>query len=173
MIVADVLGNLDLHLLSFPASELAVGFRNRRFSIEEVVRTALERIDHIQDRFNAFTVIYAEQGLDAARRADLALENGKATGPLHGVPVSIKDFTPTKGQLTTRGSKAFAGHCGTYDAVIVQRLKAAGAIVVAKTTTPEFAFSSFTESPLWGVTRNPWNSAHTPGGSSGGAAVSS
>ena len=87
-------------------------------------------------------------------------------------PVSIKDFTPTKGQLTTQGSMAYKDHYGTCDAVIVQRLKAAGAIVVAKTTTPEFAYSSFTQSRLWGVTRNPWNPALTPGGSSGGAAVS-
>ena len=172
MSVVDVVGSTDLHLLSLPASELAAGFRNRQFSVKEVVRAALARIDHVQGRFNAFTEIYAEQGLDDARRADMALESGGVIGPLHGVPVSIKDFTPTKGQLTTRGSKSFSGHYGTCDAIIVQRLKAAGAIVLAKTTTPEFAYSSFTHSPLWGVTRNPWNPAHTPGGSSGGAAVS-
>ncbi len=172
MRVVEFVGSPDLHLLNLPASELAAGFRNRQFSVEEAVRAALARIDHVQGRFNAFTEIYAEQGLDDARRADMALENGGAIGPLHGVPVSIKDFTPTKGQLTTRGSKILSGHRGTRDAIIVQRLKAAGAIVLAKTTTPEFAYSSYTQSPLWGVTRNPWNPALTPGGSSGGAAVS-
>ena len=166
------MGSLDQDPLTLSASELAIGFRNRRFSVEEVIRASLERIEYVQDRFNAFTQIYAEEGIEAARHADLKLACGTAAGPLFGVPVSVKDLTPTKGQLTTRGSKAFAGHCGAYDAVIVQRLKAAGAIVVAKTTTPEFAYSSFTQSPLWGVTRNPWNPACTPGGSSGGAAVS-
>ena len=166
------MGSLDQELSSFSATELVTGFRDRRFSVEEVIRASLERVEHVQDRFNAFTQIYAEHGLAAARRADLVLASGLATGPMFGVPVSIKDFTPTKGQLTTRGSKAFADHYSTYDAVIVRRLKTAGAIVVAKTTTPEFAYSSFTQSPLWGVTCNPWNPEYTPGGSSGGAAVS-
>ena len=166
------MGRPEQTFTSFSASELATGFRDRRFSVEEVVRASLERIEYVQDRFNAFTEIYAEQSLDAASHADLVISGGDVAGPLCGVPVSIKDFTPTKGQLTTQGSMAFKDHYGTSDAVIVQRLKAAGAIVVAKTTTPEFAYSSFTQSHLWGVTRNPWNPALTPGGSSGGAAVS-
>ena len=170
--MGDFLGIHKQNLLKCSASELATGFRDRRFSVEEVVRGSLERIEHVQDRFNAFSEIYREQSLDAACRADSDLAGGETVGPLFGVPVSIKDFTPTKGQLTTRGSMVFKDHHGTHDAVIVQRLKAAGAIVVAKTTTPEFAYSSFTQSPLWGVTCNPWNPAHTPGGSSGGAAVS-
>ncbi len=170
--IGDVLGRPEQILTDFSASELATGFRERRFSVEEVVRASLERIEHVQNRFNAFTAIFAEQSLDAACRADVVFAGSDVAGPLCGVPVSIKDFTPTKGQLTTQGSMAFKDHCGTRDAVIVQRLKSAGAIVVAKTTTPEFAYSSFTQSPLWGVTRNPWNPELTPGGSSGGAAVS-
>jgi Asp-tRNA(Asn)/Glu-tRNA(Gln) amidotransferase A subunit family amidase len=94
---------------------------------------------------------------------------------LHGVPVAIKDMTPTKGKRTTMGSYAFEHFVPDESALIVERLLGAGAIMVGKTTTPEFAYSSFTESPLWGVTRNPWDLERTPGGSSGGsgAAVAS
>jgi Asp-tRNA(Asn)/Glu-tRNA(Gln) amidotransferase A subunit family amidase len=94
---------------------------------------------------------------------------------LHGLPVAIKDLTPTKGKRTTMGSYAFEHFVPDESALIVERLLGAGAIMVGKTTTPEFAYSSFTESPLWGVTRNPWNPERTPGGSSGGsgAAVAS
>jgi Asp-tRNA(Asn)/Glu-tRNA(Gln) amidotransferase A subunit family amidase len=96
-------------------------------------------------------------------------------GPLHGVPIAIKDLTPTKGKRTTMGSYAFEQFVPEESALIVERLLGAGAIMVGKTTTPEFAYSSFTESPLWGVTRNPWDTERTPGGSSGGsgAAVAS
>ena len=96
-------------------------------------------------------------------------------GPLHGVPIAIKDLTPTKGKRTTMGSYAFEHFVPEESALIVERLLGAGAIMVGKTTTPEFAYSSFTESPLWGVTRNPWDPERTPGGSSGGsgAAVAS
>jgi len=166
------LGSREEKLCVLSASELADGIKTRRFSVEAVIRNSLSRIEQVQSRFNAFTEVYGEQSLKAARNADRALACGTPVGSLFGVPVTIKDFTPTKGGLTTCGSKTLAGHRGTRDAVIVQRLKAAGAIVIAKTTTPEFAYSSFTQSPLWGVTRNPWNPTRTPGGSSGGAAVS-
>ena len=88
---------------------------------------------------------------------------------MHGVPVAIKDLTPTKGKRTTMGSYAFEHFVPDENALIVDRLLGAGAIMVGKTTTPEFAYSSFTESPLWGVTRNPWDLERTPGGSSGGS----
>ena len=82
-------------------------------------------------------------------------------GPLHGVPIAIKDLTPTKGKTTTFGSYAYKDWVPDYDALVVQRLRDAGAIMVGKTTTPEFAFSSLTDSPLWGITRNPWNPDRT------------
>ena len=96
-------------------------------------------------------------------------------GPLHGVPIAIKDLTPTKDKRTTMGSYAFEHFVPDESALLVERLLGAGAIMVGKTTTPEFAYSSFTESPLWGVTRNPWDPERSPGGSSGGsgAAVAS
>ncbi|MEM7189454.1 MAG: amidase, partial [Pseudomonadota bacterium] len=108
---------------------------------------------------------------DEARAQAKALENETPRGPLHGLPVAFKDFTPTKGHITTRGSHAFADWVAPEDPVIVRRFKAAGAIIVGKTNTPEFATSSFTHPPLFGRTNNPWNPAHSPGGSSGGAGV--
>lgn len=113
--------------------------------------------------------------MELAQAAERALVAGHALGPLHGVPIAIKDLTPTKGKRTTMGSYAFEHWVPEESALIVERLLGAGAILVGKTTTPEFAYSSFTESPLWGVTRNPWDLERTPGGSSGGsgAAVAS
>lgn len=158
-------------ILALSATNLARHIKARSVSVEEVVQASLNRIQQVQQSFNAFTEIYADHSLDAARAADRTLRQGANDLPMFGLPITIKDFTPTRGQLTTRGSKTLAQSRGQFDPIIVQRLKHAGAIVVAKTTTPEFAYSSFTQSPLWGVTCNPWNPAHTPGGSSGGAAV--
>ncbi|WP_299668467.1 amidase [uncultured Ruegeria sp.] len=144
----------------------------REISVEELIGASLRRAEEAQAKFNCFTEIHHEQALSAARSADNLLARNDASGALFGLPVSIKDFTPTKAQLTTYGSKIFAKNVADDDACVVRRLKRAGAIQIAKTTTPEFAYSSFTQSPLWGKTLNPWNPKHTPGGSSGGAAVS-
>ena len=159
-------------ILSYPATKLASLVKARELSVKELISASLERATAVDEQFNAFTQIFSEESLAAAELADKAIASGKGVGALFGVPISIKDFTPTEGQLTTRGSKTLEGNRGEADPVIVQRLKAAGAIVIGKTTTPEFAYSSFTQSPLWGTTRNPWSSGRTPGGSSGGAAVS-
>lgn len=122
----------------------------------------------MQEQLNAFTVIDHAGAMAAAK----AVDAGQVIGPLAGVPVVIKDMTPTFGLPTTRGSWTTGeGRTDDPDAVIVARLRAAGAIVVAKSTTPEFAYSSFTQSPRYGITRNPWDPARTPGGSSGGSAV--
>lgn len=161
-----------MDILTLDATRLARMIATRAVPAAEVMAATLARIDAVQQGFNAFTVVFADQAMAAARAADAALARGQGGGPLFGVPVTIKDFTPTEGQLTTRGSKVFAHSLGASDPALVRRLKAAGAIVVAKTTTPEFAYSSFTHSPLWGITRNPWDRERTPGGSSGGAAVS-
>jgi Asp-tRNA(Asn)/Glu-tRNA(Gln) amidotransferase A subunit family amidase len=95
--------------------------------------------------------------------------------PLHGVPIAIKDFAPVKGKISTKGSHVFASDVATANAIIVENLLAAGAIIIGRTTTPEFTYSSLTDTPLWGITRNPWDLERTPGGSSGGsgAAVAS
>ena len=94
---------------------------------------------------------------------------GESLGPLHGVPVSIKDLVITKGMRTMRGSKLYEQDVPTEDAPVVERLKAAGAIILGKTTTPEFGFKGVTDSLVTGITRNPWHLDRTPGGSSGGA----
>jgi Asp-tRNA(Asn)/Glu-tRNA(Gln) amidotransferase A subunit family amidase len=135
------------------------------------VAASLARIEEVNPSLNCFCFVYANEAMALAREA----EERDPVGPLHGVPIAIKDLTPTAGKRTTMGSYAFEHWIPDRSALLVERLLAAGAIMVGKTTTPEFAYSSFTESPLWGVTRNPWDESRTPGGSSGGsgAAVAS
>lgn len=165
----------DIELSYMPATELARAIRAGELSPVEVVANSLERIDEVNPALNCFCFTYPDEALAVAREAERAVRAGERLGPLHGVPIAIKDLTPTKGKRTTMGSYAFEHNVPAENALIVDRLLGAGAIMVGKTTTPEFAYSSFTESPLWGVTRNPWDPARTPGGSSGGsgAAVAS
>jgi Asp-tRNA(Asn)/Glu-tRNA(Gln) amidotransferase A subunit family amidase len=141
----------------------------------ELVAASLARSEEVNPRLNCFCFVYPDEAMEHARAAERAIAAGGAVGPLHGVPIAIKDLTPTKGKRTTMGSYAFEDWVPEESALLVERLLGAGAIMVGKTTTPEFAYSSFTESPLWGITRNPWNPERTPGGSSGGsgAAVAS
>ena len=132
----------------------------------------LARIEKVNPSLNAYCTVAAEQALAAARRATAALgKRGAVLGPLHGVPVSIKDLTPTKGIRTTWGSKIYEHHVPEADALVVERLKAAGAIVIGKTNTPEFGAGANTFNEVFGVTRNPWNPKLTCGGSTGGGAV--
>ncbi len=161
----------DDKILSRSATELARLLRSREVSATEVVKASLGRIDEINPRYNAFADVYREDALSHAEMADTRICDGEDVGPLHGVPVAIKDMTPIKGKVTTLGSRAYEQHVAQDDAWIVSALRRAGAIIVGKTTTPEFAFSSFTQSPLFGVTRNPWDETRTSGGSSGGSAV--
>jgi len=161
----------DLDLAYMPATEMAQSIRDGELSPVEVIRNSLARIEEVNPVLNCFCFVYPEEALAQAQAVEEALAAGRALGPLAGLPVAIKDFTPTRGKITTRGSRTFADWVPDYDALIVERLRAAGAILVGKTTTPEFAYSSFTESPLWGVTRNPWDRGRSPGGSSGGSAA--
>ena len=156
----------DPELSYLPAAELARRLHARQVSAVEAVQNALARIAEVNPALNFCTDVYAEQALDAAGEAD----RREPTGRLHGVPFALKDVTPARGQLVTYGSHAF-DLIPSRDAVIAARLQAAGAILVARTTTPELAHSSYTRSPRFGVTRNPWNPSRTPGGSSGGSAV--
>lgn len=165
----------DLELCFTPATELARLIRERELSPVEVVANSLERIEDVNPTLNCFCFTYADEALSLACEAERTVAAGDAVGPLHGVPIAIKDLTPTAGKRTTMGSYAYEHHAPEESALVVDKLLAAGAIMVGKTTTPEFAFAGFTESSLWGVTRNPWNPERTPGGSSGGsgAAVAS
>ena len=161
----------DRDLCFTPATGLVRLYRARKASPLEVMEAVLARIDRVNPRLNAYVTLAREAALAAARAATRALTRKTPLPPLHGVPVSIKDLTPTGGIRTTWGSKIFADHVPDEDALIVQRLKAAGAIVVGKTNTPEFGAGGNTFNAVFGATRNPWNPALTCGGSSGGAAV--
>ena len=156
-------------LCYLPALESARLIRERTLSPVELIEASLRRIEDVNPRMNCFCFVYPEDAREAARAAEKKVMSGAPLGPLHGVPVAIKDLTPTRGKVTTQGSHIYREWVPDFDAVVVERLRDAGAILVGKTTTPEFAFSSFTESPLWGVTRNPWNLDRSPGGSSGGS----
>jgi amidase len=155
-----------------PATKLVSLFARRTVSPLDVMQAVLARIERVNPRLNAYCTVAAEQALDAAKKATAAARRRSARlGPLHGVPVSIKDLTPTKGIRTTWGSKIYEHHVPTEDALVVERLKAAGAIVVGKTNTPEFGAGANTFNEVFGPTRNPWNPALTCGGSTGGGAV--
>src|SRR5438552_2514182 len=154
-----------------PATALSRLFRAKKLSPVEVMRAVLARIDAVNPLLNAYCTVAGESALRAARAAERAILKRRPLGPLHGVPVSIKDLTETKGIRTTWGSKIFEHHVATEDALVLERLKAAGAIVVGKTNTPEFGSGANTYNAVFGATRNPWNPKLTCGGSTGGGAV--
>lgn len=161
----------DLDLCYSPATDLAARIRTGKLSPVEVIDNALARIDEVNPKLNGFCFVFPEEARAEAKVMEAEARQGKLRGPLHGVPFAIKDLTPTKGHRTTLGSYAYEHNVADHDATIVEALRKAGGILVGKTTTPEFAYSSFTESPLWGISRNPWDPARTPGGSSGGAGI--
>lgn len=159
------------HPLDRPASEIAAGVRSGAFSAVSVMEESLRRARAAQSDLNLFTLIREEQALAAAARVDEDIRSGRSPGPLAGVPFAAKDLTPTRGDLTTLGSFTSGEWVPDETALVVRRLEAAGAILMGKTTTPEFAYASFTHSPRFGITRNPVDPARTPGGSSGGSAA--
>ena len=153
------------------ALTLAQWIRTKQISPVAVVDAVLERIDTLQPTVNAFITVTADEARDDARRAEAAVMAGARLGPLHGVPFSVKDLLFTTGVRTTMGSLIFADQVPTEDAVPVHRLREAGAILIGKTTTPEFGHKPLTDSPLFGATRNQWDLSRTAGGSSGGGAA--
>jgi Asp-tRNA(Asn)/Glu-tRNA(Gln) amidotransferase A subunit family amidase len=160
-----------LHPLDLPATEIASGIRAGQFTAETVVSESIRRAKTVNAACNAFTVIRDEEAMVSARNADRTIAEGKIGGSLQGVPFAAKDLTPTKGDRTTLGSWTSGEWVPEETALCIRRLEEAGAILIGKTTTPEFAWSSFTNSPRWGATRNPWDMEKTPGGSSGGSGV--
>jgi Asp-tRNA(Asn)/Glu-tRNA(Gln) amidotransferase A subunit family amidase len=145
--------------------DAAHAIRQGELSSEELTRALLERIERHEDTVQAFQWMDPQRALDLARRADRQLKSGEKPGTLHGVPLGIKDIIATRDIPTTMGSPIYAGHVPARSAELVLRAEAAGAFVLGKTVTTEFAY--FTP----GKTRNPWNPAHTPGGSSSGSAA--
>ena len=155
-----------------PATELLALYRRRKVSPFEVTRAVLDRIARVNPPLNAYCTVAGDQALAAARRATAAsAKRGARLGPLHGVPVSIKDNASTKGIRMTFGSKIFETNVPDFDSLVVERLKAAGAIVLGKTNMPEFGAGACTFNDVFGPTRNPWNPRLTCGGSTGGGAV--
>lgn len=152
-----------------PATELARRIAAKDVSPVEVMDAVFARIEAWEPKLNAFITVTADTARAAARQAEAAVMAGNDLGPLHGVPFSVKDLLNTAGVRTTFGSHGFADNVPAADCAAVARLKAAGAVLIGKTTTPEFGHQPMTEAPLFGRTRNPWNLERTSGGSSGGA----
>ncbi|TQM02898.1 amidase [Pseudonocardia kunmingensis] len=153
------------------ARELADLVRRREVSARELVAAHLERIERVNPELNAIVTLVPERALAEAAAADERLARGEPVGPLHGLPVAHKDTHLTAGIRTTSGSPLLRDHVPDADELIVERIRAAGAITIGKTNVPEFAAGSHTFNPVFGATRNPYDATRTPGGSSGGAAA--
>jgi aspartyl-tRNA(Asn)/glutamyl-tRNA(Gln) amidotransferase subunit A len=159
--------NSELTFMS--ATTLAAAIRAKKVSPAELLQAVYARIHEVNPRINAFATLTEERALRAAKQAEDALMRGDPLGALHGLPISVKDLLLTRGVRTTFGSRIRENHIPQEDAPAVDKVVAAGAIPIGKTTTPEFGFKAVTDSPLTGITRNPWDLSKTSGGSSGGA----
>jgi aspartyl-tRNA(Asn)/glutamyl-tRNA(Gln) amidotransferase subunit A len=163
---------MKTELYALSATEILALYRKKRLSPVEVTRAVLDRIDKLNPVLNAFCLVDKKQAMEKARQSEKRWFKGAPQGLLDGVPVSIKDLILTRGWPTLRGSKTVDPKGPWHDdAPAVARLREHGAVLLGKTTTPEFGWKGVTDSPLTGITRNPWNPKMTPGGSSGGAAA--
>ncbi len=153
------------------ATEIAARVRSKDLSAREVVEDSLRVVGELNGTINAICTLCADQALAAARDLDARIARGEDPGPLCGVPVGIKDVTPVAGVRTTYGSHLYANNVAVGDALVVARLKKAGAILIGKTNTPEFATGGNTFNAVFGRTLNPWNTSRTAGGSTGGGAA--
>lgn len=158
----------DIELCYAGARKLVRMIRARKVSVTEVMRAFIARIEQVNPKVNAIVTFLPEQALKGAKALD---RKGAHRGPLAGLPIAHKDIVPTKGIRTTYGSPIYRDHVPTEDHIIVERLRAAGAILIGKTNTPEFATGAQTFNPIFGATRNPYDLSKTSGGSSGGAAA--
>lgn len=149
--------------------EAAAALREEKVSSVELTRAAYASIERLQPRLNFFLATMGEQALEQARLLDAELRRGHTRGPLHGVPVAVKDVYCTKGVKTTCGSPLFSSHVPDYDAAVVEKLEEAGAVIMGKTHMHELAYGVTSNNPFFGPVRNPWNVSHVPGGSSGGS----
>jgi amidase len=158
-------------LCDLSAQAMLALLRDREVSAAELVEAHLRRVEEVNGQVNAIVTLTAERALDEAKAADADLAAGRWRGPLHGLPVAHKDLADTAGVRTTYGSRLFADHVPERDALVVRRMRAAGAITLGKTNTPEFGTGSHTVNEIFGATRNPYDLARSAGGSSGGAAA--
>jgi amidase len=162
---------MERALWQWDAVELASAIRTRKISSREAVQSVLQRLDAVNPALNAVTVLLADQALAAADRADAALKRGEVLGPLHGVPVTVKENIDQADQATANGVIAFKDLIAKVDSPPVANWKRAGAVIVGRTNTPAFSLRWHTDNELRGRTYNPWMRTRTPGGSSGGAAA--
>lgn len=168
---ATTLPMTSLPLFQYSATQLSAALQTGQITAVDAVASCFERIDQCNPRLNAFITLCQEQAEQQAIATDHALQQGQNLGPLHGIPVVIKDLNATAGIRTTYGSKLFENYIPQQDDLCVARLKTAGAIIIGKTSTPEFGFGTGTHNPLMGTTVNPYDLTRTCGDSSGGSAV--
>lgn len=156
-------------ILSLTAVELGKKIKDKEVSVKEAVEAVIEQIEKYDDELNCYVTVDKEKALKRAQEVQKQIDEGTLTGPLAGVPVAIKDNMCTKDMLTTCSSKILGNFVPTYTAEAVKNLEKAGAVIIGKTNMDEFAMGSTTETSAYGVTKNPWNTEHVPGGSSGGS----
>ncbi len=160
-----------MNIIDLSARKMAEHIARKELSPVDVVQSHLDRIRHLNSDLHLFITVFEEEALQEARVAEDELMKNRPQGPLHGIPVALKDLTPVKGRRTTFGSPLFKDHISQHEPAIVGRMKDAGAIIIGKTNTPEFGHKGTTDNLLAGPTKNPWNPALTAGGSSGGSAA--
>src|SRR5258708_37399083 len=158
-------------LTFLPAVTMAARIRKREISPVEILESHLAQIGKLNSRLNAFVQVDVEKARQAARDAETAVMHGERVSPLHGVPVSIKSSIEVAGLRCESGTRLRAGHVAAQDAPLVARLRAAGAVVLGVTNTPELLMAWETDNLLYGRTNNPWDLDRTAGGSNGGAAA--
>lgn len=158
-------------LVFMPAHQMAALVRRKQLSSYELLMAILSQIGRHNTGLNAIVTLDISKAMKRANLADKALANGEIWGPLHGVPVTIKDALETAGMRTTSGFPPLKNYVPKTDATVVARLRAAGAIILGKTNLPTLAGGYYTDNPVFGMTNNPWNKTHSPGGSTGGGAV--
>ena len=160
-----------MDILDLSAVELSAKIKSGEVTATEAVEAVFAQIEQKEDTLNCYVTLDKEGALKAAEEVQKKIEAGELTGPLAGVPVAIKDNMCTEGMLTTCSSKILGNFVPTYTSEAVINLQKAGAVILGKTNMDEFAMGSTTETSAFGATKNPWNTDHVPGGSSGGSAA--
>ena len=162
----------DTDLCYMPATEALALFKQKKLSPVELMQAVIARAEQVNPAINAFTYTYFEEALEKAHKAEAKYAGGKPTRSLEGLPIGIKDESYIKGKPTSNGSLTMKDYVADHTSIVNDRIMRAGGIVHARTATPEFSCAGYTNSRLWGVTRNPWNTEYTSGGSSGGSSAS-
>ena len=171
IIGSQVLRGLDAGVLWSSAETVAALLRKKKISPVELTRACLDRINKLNGDLNAFITVTADQAMEAAVALEREARAGRWRGPLHGIPIALKDLYDTAGTRTTAASRQWADRVPSHDAAVVRRLKDAGAIILGKLNMDEFAYNFTGETSSFGTSRNPWDRRRSPGGSSGGSAV--